>query len=143
MLREILYFCSDTFEKRIMFLGLSQSDIHLLILIQASGNLIEADNSDALVVDRKAVELSPPPKYQVVMLNDDFTPMEFVVEVLVRFFYMNQEKAAQVMLEVHQRGRAVCGIFQKDIAETKAAQVVEYARQHQFPLLCEIEKVEP
>ncbi len=75
------------------------------------------------------------------MLNDDFTPMEFVVEVLQRFFLMNREKAMQVMLQVHTRGQASCGVFTKDVAETKAAQVIRYAREKNHPLLCRVERV--
>ena len=73
------------------------------------------------------------------MINDDYTPMEFVVEVLQLFFAMGREKATQVMLAVHTQGKAVCGIYTRDIAETKAMQVNRYARENQHPLLCEIE----
>ncbi len=75
------------------------------------------------------------------MLNDDYTPMEFVVEVLQMFFAMGREQATQIMLAVHTQGRAVCGVFTRDIAETKAAQVNQYAQENQHPLLCEIERV--
>lgn len=78
--------------------------------------------------------------YQVVMLNDDFTPMHFVVEVLVRFFAMNEEKATQVMMAVHTQGKAVCGVYSRDIAETKVAQVNQYADECDHPLLCELQK---
>ena len=87
-------------------------------------------------------KLKQPPLYKVVLLNDDYTPMEFVVEVLETFFYMNREKATQVMLTVHTQGKGVCGIFTRDIAETKAAQVNQYARDNQHPLLAEIEASE-
>ncbi len=73
------------------------------------------------------------------MLNDDFTPMEFVVEVLIRFFHMDMEKASQVMLTVHTEGKAVCGVFTRDVAETKAALVVDFARENQHPLMCNVE----
>ena len=72
-------------------------------------------------------------------MNDDYTPMEFVVEVLERFFSMSREKATQIMLHVHTRGKGVCGIYTRDVAETKVAQVNEYARTHQHPLLCAME----
>ena len=81
-----------------------------------------------------------PSMYKVLMLNDDYTPMEFVVYVLERFFNMNAEQATQVMLQVHQRGIGVCGVFTYEIAETKVAQVTTYARQHQHPLLCTMEE---
>lgn len=86
-------------------------------------------------------KLQPPPMYQVVMLNDDYTPMDFVVEVLQLFFSMNEEQATQIMLAVHHQGKGICGVFPKDVAETKAAQVNQYARQQQHPLMCEVEKV--
>jgi len=76
------------------------------------------------------------------MLNDDYTPMEFVVEVLERYFAMGRERATQVMLEVHTQGKATCGVFSKDVAETKAAVVNQYARDNEHPLLCEIESIE-
>ena len=87
-------------------------------------------------------KLKEPPMYKVVMLNDDYTPMEFVVEVLQMFFNMNREKATQVMLAVHTTGKATCGIFTRDIAETKSAQVNQYAQDHQHPLVSEVEAVE-
>ncbi len=87
-------------------------------------------------------KLQEPPKYKVIMLNDDFTPMEFVVEVLMVFFHMDMEKASQIMMDVHQQGRAVCGIFTRDVAETKAALVVDCARENEHPLMCSVEVAE-
>lgn len=83
--------------------------------------------------------LKRPPLFKVIMLNDDYTPMEFVVEVLEKFFNMHREQATQIMLKVHTNGSAVCGVFTRDIAETKASQVNQFARDNQHPLLCEIE----
>lgn len=77
---------------------------------------------------------------RVVLFNDDYTPMDFVVEVLEVFFNMDREKATKIMLTVHTQGKAVCGLFTRDVAETKAMQVNQYARESQHPLLCEIEK---
>jgi ATP-dependent Clp protease adaptor protein ClpS len=94
---------------------------------------------DEVVVERADPELAHPPLYKVVLHNDDFTPMEFVVEVLQTFFYMDSETAMQVMLTVHTRGKATCGVFTRDIAETKSHQVNQYARECQHPLLCETE----
>jgi len=107
-----------------------------------SGNEPEeyGDGNDVLE-EKSQVRLQPPPMYQVVMLNDDYTPMAFVIHALERFFEMNRERATQVMLTVHHHGRAVCGVFPKDIAETKTAQVNRYARDNDHPLLCEIEAV--
>jgi ATP-dependent Clp protease adaptor protein ClpS len=88
-------------------------------------------------VKQKAV---PPPMYKVLLNNDDYTPMDFVIEVLMRFFNLDSEKANQIMLTVHYQGRAVCGIYTAEIAETKVMQVTRYARQHQHPLMCTMEQ---
>lgn len=88
---------------------------------------------------RTQAKLKEPSMYKVVLLNDDYTPMDFVVEVLKHFFYMTQDVATQVMLEVHFRGRGICGVFTHDIAETKVALVNEYAVVHEHPLLCSME----
>lgn len=93
---------------------------------------------DTAVLESKP-ELKRPPMYKVVLMNDDYTPMEFVVQVLENFFYMNRERATQVMLAVHTQGKGVCGVFTKDVAETKATRVNQYSREHQHPLLAEIE----
>ena len=95
-----------------------------------------------VAVAKARPELKRPPLYKVILINDDYTPMEFVVEVLETFFKMNREQATQIMLTVHTQGKGVCGIYTKDIAETKSAQVNQYARDHQHPLLCEIEASE-
>ena len=84
--------------------------------------------------------LKEPKKYKVVLLNDDYTPMEFVVEVLKHFFHFNEEIATQVMLQVHLQGRGVCGVFTRDVAETKVFLVNDYARTNQHPLLCSMEQ---
>jgi ATP-dependent Clp protease adaptor protein ClpS len=84
-------------------------------------------------------KLKPPPLYRVILLNDDYTPMEFVVEVLQTFFGMNVETATRVMLKVHTEGKGVCGVYPREIAETKAVQVNEHARAAEHPLLCDIE----
>ena len=80
-----------------------------------------------------------PPLYQVVLINDDYTPMGFVVDVLRVFFHMDVEKATRVMLKVHTEGKGVCGVYSKDIAESKAAQVNNYSREYEHPLLCSVE----
>lgn len=84
-------------------------------------------------------KLEQPPLYKVILINDDYTPMDFVVDVLRSFFSMNVEKATQIMLKVHTEGKGVCGVFSKDIAETKAAQVNDYSRECEQPLLCSVE----
>ena len=93
-----------------------------------------------LAIEEARPKLKKPPLYRVVLLNDDYTPMEFVVDVLQRVFGMDRPKATRVMLEVHTRGRGVCGVFTGEIAETKVAQVTSYAQQHQHPLLCTMEE---
>ena len=81
-----------------------------------------------------------PPLYRVLMMNDDYTPMEFVIEVLEKFFQKNREEATQIMLHVHQRGVGVCGVYAYDLAETKAMQVMNYARKYEHPLQVQLEK---
>ncbi len=83
--------------------------------------------------------LKEPKRYKVILLNDDYTPMEFVVHVLMKFLYMNKEKAISLMLDVHNKGRAVCGVFTREIAETKMQQINQYATFNEHPLLCQIE----
>ena len=98
------------------------------------------DDENGLVLQEAKPRLKRPPMYKVILLNDDYTPMEFVVQVLERFFGMNRERATQVMLHVHTRGMGVCGVFTREIAETKMHQVNEYARSNQHPLLCTMEE---
>lgn len=98
----------------------------------------EQDDGD-LATQEADPELAKPPMYKVVLHNDDFTPMEFVVEVLRTFFHLDSETAVQIMLTVHSHGKATCGVFTHDIAETKSHQVNEYARECQHPLLSDIE----
>ena len=86
------------------------------------------------------IRTAPPPMYKVVLLNDDFTPMDFVVHVLERFFGKNREEAMEIMMHVHRRGVGVCGVFTYEVAETKVTQVMDLARQNQHPLQCTIEK---
>lgn len=93
-----------------------------------------------LAVEESRPEVARPPLYQVVLLNDDFTPMDFVVVVLETFFSFDAERATQVMLHVHTRGKGVCGVFTREVAETKVTQVNEFSRTHQHPLLCTMEK---
>lgn len=96
---------------------------------------------DNLVLETVKPRIKPPRRYQVVLLNDDFTPMDFVVDVLTRFFVMDMEKANAVMMTVHTQGKGVCGVFSKEIAEMKVMQVNNYAREHQHPLQCQMEVV--
>jgi len=97
---------------------------------QQDGNLLELEKT----------KLRPPPLYKVLLLNDDYTPMDFVVIVLQTVFAMSREKATQVMLQVHREGMGVCGVYPRDVAATKVEQVTAHARQHQHPLRCVMEE---
>jgi len=98
------------------------------------------DQEGDLELQEAKPKVKRPPLYKVMLLNDDYTPMEFVVLVLESFFRMDREKATQVMLHVHTRGVGVCGLFTREIAETKVSQVNDYARSNQHPLLCTMEE---
>ena len=99
------------------------------------------DHQDTgLITEEAKPEVKRPPMYRVVLLNDDYTPMDFVIKILMSFFSMNEEKATQVMLAVHTKGKGVCGVFTRDVAETKATQVNQYSRENKHPLMCEVEK---
>ena len=93
-----------------------------------------------VVVAPSRPQTARPPLYSVLLLNDDYTPMDFVIDVLMRFFPLNLENATQIMLHVHTRGRGVCGVFTYEVAETKVTQVMDFARNHQHPLQCTMEK---
>jgi len=97
------------------------------------------DGDGSLATAATRPKISQPPLYKVVLFNDDYTPMDFVVDVLCSFFAMNVEKATQIMLKVHTEGKAVCGVYSKDVAETKAQQVNDYSRECEQPLLCNVE----
>ena len=100
----------------------------------------ERGGQTGLALEEAVPEVKQPPLYRVVLLNDDYTPMEFVVEVLERFFRMDRETATRVMLEVHVNGKGVCGVFTYEVAETKVAQVLGHASDHQHPLMCTLEQ---
>ena len=95
---------------------------------------------ESSVLEAQRNKLAPPPLYTVLLLNDDFTPMDFVVHVLQKFFSMNREQATQIMLKVHMEGRGVCGVFSRDVAATKVEQVLSFARENQHPLACIMEE---
>lgn len=94
----------------------------------------------SLALEEAKPQLKRPSLYKVYLINDDYTPMDFVVQVLEQFFAIGKEKATQIMLQVHYRGRGVCGVFTYDIAETKVTQVNDFAREHQHPLMCSMEE---
>jgi ATP-dependent Clp protease adaptor protein ClpS len=106
----------------------------------SEGGQDKEQSGTGLVLEEATPRLKRPPMYRVLLINDDYTPMEFVVDVLQRVFGHDRTKATRIMLEVHTRGRGVCGVFTFEIAETKVAQVTSYARQHQHPLLCTMEE---
>ncbi len=95
---------------------------------------------DSDLLEKEKTATKPPSMYNVILNNDDYTPMDFVIEILERFFSMDIEKATQVMLKVHYEGKAICGTFTAEVAETKVAQVTMYARENEHPLLCTMEK---
>jgi ATP-dependent Clp protease adaptor protein ClpS len=102
---------------------------------------IDTDDGQGLAVEEARPKLKKPPLYRVVLLNDDYTPMEFVVQVLQKIFSMDRTTATRVMLEVHTKGKGICGEYTFEIAETKVAQVTGLANQHQHPLLCTMEEI--
>ena len=106
---------------------------------ETDGNDV-GNSSDAGIAVRTKPKTKKPAMYQVIMLNDDYTPMEFVILVLERFFSKSSEEATQIMMHVHQKGVGVCGVFTFEVAEMKVQQVMDLARQHQHPLQCTLEK---
>ena len=98
------------------------------------------DYDSGLAVEEEKPKLKPPKQYKVIVVNDDFTPMEFVVQVLTMFFAMDDAKATRVMMAVHTKGKGICGIFSHEIAETKVDQVNEFSRLNQHPLMCTMEE---
>ena len=101
---------------------------------------LERGDSYDLAIEEARPKIKEPPLYRVVLINDDYTPMEFVVNILESIFGMERKRATQVMLEVHTKGKGVCGVYNYEIAETKVAQVMGIAKQHQHPLLCTMEE---
>jgi ATP-dependent Clp protease adaptor protein ClpS len=102
-------------------------------------NTPNRQHEDDIVVEESRPKQKKPRMFQAVLLNDDYTPMEFVVELIEQFFYKSRENATQIMLKIHTEGKGVCGIYTEDVAETKAAVVNQYSMDHQHPLLCQIE----
>lgn len=98
------------------------------------------EHDDSLAVQEVKPKLKRPPLYKVILINDDYTPMDFVVHILEEFFSLGRETATRIMLEVHTRGKGICGVFTHEIAETKVSQVNNYSRENNHPLLCTMEK---
>ncbi|MEM7122948.1 MAG: ATP-dependent Clp protease adapter ClpS [Pseudomonadota bacterium] len=106
----------------------------------ADDNRRDDDRPETGVVTKTRQKTKKPSMYKVILLNDDYTPMEFVVHVLQKFFHKNHDDAVQIMLHVHQRGVGICGVYPFDVAETKVTQVIDYARQNEHPLQATLEK---
>ena len=114
---------------------------HLPLTVRAAGRDEDGDTGDQVGVATKTrAKPKKPSQYKVLMLNDDYTPMEFVVHVLERFFGTSHQQALEIMMTVHRKGLAVVGVFSFEIAETKVTQVMDYARRNQHPLQCTMEK---
>lgn len=93
------------------------------------------------ILEKEPLQTKPPPMYQVLLLNDDYTPMEFVIVVLQKFFGKGLEQATQIMLKVHREGKGICGVYPRDVAHTKVQNVLDFSRKHQQPLQCLMEEV--
>ena len=106
-------------------------------MVRDSNNKNDVEGS---VIEKTEPKTKKPPMYKVILLNDDFTPMEFVVHVLEKFFKIGREKAIEIMLDVHQKGLAIVGVYSNEVAETKVSQVMDHARKNQHPLQCTMEK---
>jgi ATP-dependent Clp protease adaptor protein ClpS len=100
----------------------------------------DKDDNQTGIITRTKVRTKKPSLYKVLLLNDDYTPMEFVVHVLERFFGKGRDEATRIMLHVHQKGVGICGVYTFEVAETKVTQVMDFARKHQHPLQCTMEK---
>ena len=101
---------------------------------------LDSHQDRGIALEEARPEIKRPPLYKVVLLNDDFTPMDFVVDVIQNFFALGHDRATQIMLHVHTKGKGVCGVFTFEIAETKVAQVNDYSRQNEHPLKCALEQ---
>ena len=111
-----------------------------LVICSTEDDDWDHDYEGGLAVEAEKPKLKPPKQYKVFVINDDYTPMEFVVQVLIMFFSMDEAKATRVMMSVHTKGRGICGIYSHEIAETKVDQVNEYSRMNQHPLMCSMEE---
>ena len=124
---------------RILDVDINHKSAGLICRASAGDDEVEGDHDLGTIAEVAEPELKRPPMYKVILLNDDYTPMEFVVHILESFFSMNREKATQIMLVVHSEGSAVVGIFPRDIAETKSEQVNNYAQENNHPLMSTVE----
>ncbi len=116
------------------------SIVNTSIVCSSNENEWDYDFEGGLAVEEEKPKLKPPKQYKVVVVNDDYTPMEFVVQILIMFFAMDEAKATRVMMSVHTKGKGICGTFSHEIAETKVDQVNEFSRMNQHPLKCTMEE---
>jgi len=124
-IQEIRTFLQDSISNSLMIKNQSDEDM---------------DHDSGLMVQESRPEVAEPKRYMVILINDDFTPMEFVVLILREFFNLDEEAATRIMLNVHTKGKGVCGVYSKDIAETKVVMVNEFAKENEHPLLCTMEQ---
>lgn len=117
-----------------------ENEVKFQVLNSKDHSEDENGHDSGLVVQEARPKVAEPKRYMVILVNDDFTPMEFVVQILTLYFNLSEEQATRVMLNVHTKGKGVCGVFPKDLAETKVVQVNEFARENQHPLLCTMEQ---
>jgi ATP-dependent Clp protease adaptor protein ClpS len=120
------------------FVGLTTSLFGLKLIAMSDQEY--RDHDDGLAVQDSKQKLAKPPMYKVFIMNDDYTPMEFVVEILESFFRKSREEATEIMLLVHNSGKGLCGVYSRDVAETKVMQVNDCSREHTHPLLCTLEQ---
>lgn len=118
----------------------SQEYFQLELAVMSDPDFQDNHPDSGVTVEEARPKLKRPQQYKVILLNDDYTPMEFVVHVLEKFFMLPREKAVQIMLHVHTRGIGICGVFSREIAETKVAQVNDFSRDNEHPLQCTMEK---
>ena len=119
---------------------ISNITMYISVKISCIKSMSQERDSNTILAPERA-RTKPPGMYKVILFNDDYTTMEFVIEVLRRFFSLNSERAQQLMLQIHNQGSAVCGIYTRDVAETKVSQVSEFAQQHGHPLRCGMEEI--
>ena len=113
-----------------------------MIDIKLSNNSEDYESNSSSLVELEEPKLKKPSLYRVILLNDDYTPMEFVVEIIEEFFYKTRDVATRIMLKVHTEGKGICGVYTQDVAETKAALVNQHAQDSKHPLMCQVEPVE-
>jgi ATP-dependent Clp protease adaptor protein ClpS len=128
-----IFFCAALLEK-------SVTAVKMVSDISNCTRDMAIKHHDDAVLEVQQTKLKPPPMYKVMLLNDDYTPMDFVIIVVQNFFYKSREQATQIMLKVHREGMGVCGVYPRDVAATKVDQVLGFARHHQHPLQCVMEE---